>query len=87
MSNNRQTLYTGVTSDLLQRVFQHKNNIFPKSFTAKYGLHKLIYFETLETIQQAIIREKQIKDLNRFDKLKLIEKQNPGFQDLYNTII
>jgi len=87
MANDRPTLYIGVTSNLIQRVYQHKNNADPNSFTAIYGLHKLIYYESLDTIEQAIIREKQMKDFDRVDKLLLIKKYNPTYEDLYDTIL
>ena len=64
----------------------HKNNLV-KGFTSKYNLHKLVYNEYFDTIGQAIIREKQIKDLNRIDKLNLIQKFNPTFKDLYDRIL
>ena len=64
MANMRPTLYVGVTSDILKRVYQHKTYADHKSFTAKYNLHKLVYYEAHDTIEQAIIREKQIKDMN-----------------------
>ena len=86
MANDRPTLYTGVTNNLVRRVYEHKNNLV-KGFTSKYKLHKLIYYESLPTIELAIIREKQIKDLNRIEKLKLIKKFNFNFDDLYNKII
>lgn len=86
MANNRPTLYTGVTSNLIQRVYQHKNNLV-KGFTSKYNLHKLVYYEKSDTIEQAIIREKQIKDMNRIGKLEMIKRFNPGFEDLYNRIL
>lgn len=85
MSNNRPTLYTGVTSDLVKRVWEHKEGI-GSYFTSKYRLHKLIYYETCETIRQAIIREKQIKDMDRGEKIKMIKSFNPGFEDLYDKI-
>jgi len=86
MANSRPTLYTGVTSNLVQRVYQHKNNLV-QGFTAKYNLHTFVYFETYDTIQQAIIREKQIKDMNRKNKLEMIKQLNPKFKDLYGTIL
>lgn len=86
MSNDRETLYTGVTSDLPKRVYLHKNNLFQKSFTAKYGLHKLVYYEVFDTIEIAIVREKQIKDMDRIGKLEMIRNFNPGFEDLYEKI-
>ncbi|MBU1200071.1 GIY-YIG nuclease family protein [Patescibacteria group bacterium] len=85
MANDRPTLYTGVTSNLKRRAYEHKVGIAP-GFTTKYNLHKLIYFEALPEIKQAIIREKQIKDMNRKDKLEMIEEFNPGFKDLYSKI-
>jgi len=86
MANDRPTLYAGVASNLIKRVYEHKNNLV-QGFTSKYNLHKLVYYETLITIEQAIIREKQIKDMNRLDKLNMIKKFNPDFRDLYNQII
>jgi len=86
MANPRPTLYTGVTSDLIKRVYEHKHNLVP-GFTARYLCHKLVYFETFDSIEQAIIREKQIKDLSREDKLVLIRKLNPRLKDLYHTIL
>jgi putative endonuclease len=86
MANKSQTLYAGVTSNLISRVTQHKQNLV-KGFTQKYNLHMLVYYEVLDTIEQAIIREKQIKDMNRADKLKMIYKFNPEFKDLYDEII
>jgi len=86
MANDRPTLYTGVTSNLIKRCFEHKNNLV-KGFTSKYNLHKLVYYEVFDSIEQAIIREKQIKDMNRKDKLVMIKKFNPIFQDLYNKIL
>lgn len=86
MSNDRETLYAGVTSDLLRRVYQHKNNLLPKSFTAKYDLHKLVYYEIFDSIEMAIVREKQIKDMNRVEKLKMIRNFNNKFEDLYEKI-
>lgn len=85
MANNRPTLYTGVTSDLRKRVWEHKNNVV-KGFTEKYKLHKLVYYEVCDTITQAIIREKQIKDMNRADKLRMISVFNTTFEDLTESI-
>jgi len=86
MANHRPTLYAGVTSELIKRVYEHKNNLVP-GFTAKYLCHKLVYFEAFDFIEQAIIREKQIKHMNREDKLKLIRKTNPTMEDLSYTIL
>ncbi len=86
MANNRPTLYTGVTSNLIQRVYQHKHNLI-KGFTSRYDLHKLVYYEIVDTIESAIFREKQIKNMRREDKLEMIQKMNPNFDDLYGQIL
>ncbi len=86
MANLSPTLYVGVTSNLIKRVYQHKNNSI-SGFTSKYNLHKLVYYEVIESIQGAIIREKQIKDMDRLDKLEMIIKFNPKFGDLYFKIL
>ena len=80
------TLYTGVTSDLPKRVWQHKNEI-SKGFCTKYNLNKLVYFELFEDMYQAISREKQIKAGSRKAKIKLIESINPVWKDLYQSIL
>ncbi len=86
MANDRPTLYVGVTSNLKKRVEEHKNGI-GSSFTKRYRLHKLIYYEYIEQIEMAIVREKQIKDMNRVDKLEMIENRNPKFDDLCHEIL
>jgi putative endonuclease len=85
-SQRNGTLYIGVTSNLVQRIWQHKNNQV-EGFTEKYGVHILVYFELLDDMLSAITREKQLKKWNRAWKLALIEKQNPTWQDLWLTII
>ena len=79
------TLYTGVTSELIKRVYKHKNNLVD-GFTKKYNVHRLVRYEIYETVEAAIEREKQIKKWNRKWKLELIEKDNPGWDDLYEDI-
>ena len=85
-SKRNGTLYTGVTSNLPTRVWQHKNNLVP-GFTQKYWVHTLVYVEQHESMQSAIQREKQIKKWNRQWKLKLIEGQNPSWRDLYEDMV
>jgi putative endonuclease len=80
------TLYTGVTSDLTKRVYEHKNK-FVNGFTKKYNIDKLGYYEVCDDIMIAITREKQIKASSRKYKLQLIEDANPNWKDLYNEII
>ena len=88
LSNATNTvLYTGVTSNLIRRVWEHRENADPKSFTAKYDVHKLVYFENTGDIRAAIEREKQIKGWNRARKNKLVEKKNPRWEDLYEQIL
>ncbi|MCI9264457.1 MAG: GIY-YIG nuclease family protein [Oscillospiraceae bacterium] len=79
-------IYTGMTNDLARRVYEHKNHLDPGSFTARYSITKLGYFETLDTARAAIEREKQIKSWPRARKNKLVETKNPSWQDLYNTL-
>ncbi|MES2678132.1 MAG: GIY-YIG nuclease family protein [Pseudomonadota bacterium] len=79
------TLYVGVTSDLPKRIFEHKNQI-TKGFTSKYKCNILVYYENFDTMEYAIAREKQIKAGSRKDKLRLIEKFNPEWKDLYEVI-
>ncbi len=85
-SKRNGTLYTGVTSDLVQRIYQHKEGL-SKGFTAKYNCKMLVFYELHESIVSAIEREKQIKAGSRKTKLQLIENFNPEWQDLYNDII
>lgn len=80
------TLYVGVTSDLYKRVCEHKSGKYPKSFTSKYGLHKLVYYEGFHSIEEAIAREKQIKGGSRIKKEKLIDTINPLRKDLFEGV-
>lgn len=79
------TLYTGVTSNLVKRVFEHKNKVV-EGFTKMYSVDKLGYYEISDSIEAAIVREKQIKAGSRKNKLKLIESINPNWNDLYYDI-
>jgi len=81
-NKNNNVLYTSVTSDLIERVNQHKQKVYSKSFTAKYNIYKLVYFEAFESINEAIDREKQIKGGSRKKKIEMINKLNPEWKDL-----
>jgi len=80
------TLYVGVTSDLVKRVYEHKYDL-ADGFTKKYKVHCLVYFEQHQNMNAAITREKQIKKWNRAWKIELIEKNNPTWEDLYESIV
>lgn len=80
------TLYIGVTSSLLQRVWQHKNDLV-EGFTEKYGVHSLVYYELHGDMQTAIQREKQLKKWNRQWKIDLIEKTNLEWKDLWDELV
>ena len=80
------SIYTGLTSDLTGRVWEHKNKVHPKSHTAKYKITRLVYFEQFEEAEAAIDREKLIKSKTRAYRIKLIEKDNPNWSELYNTL-
>ena len=84
-SRRNGTLYVGVTSDLIKRVWQHKNDLV-EGFTKQYGVHVLVWYESHETMESAIKREKAIKKWNRRWKLKLIEQSNPQWRDLYKEL-
>ena len=86
-NKNHTVLYTGITRDLVRRVYEHKNHADPKSFTAKYRADKLVYFEETSDVNAAIEREKQIKSWNRDRKTDLIFGFNPHWVDLYNVIL
>jgi putative endonuclease len=79
------TLYLGVTSDLIKRIWQHKHKVF-EGFSADHGVDKLVWFEQHANAEAAITREKQIKKWNRAWKIRLIAKDNPQWLDLYDSI-
>lgn len=85
-SQRNGTLYIGVTNDLIKRVWQHKNKV-ADGFTKKYAVDKLVYYETTENIESAILREKQLKNWHRQWKINLIQSKNPEWRDLYQQII
>ena len=80
-------LYTGVTRDLVRRVYEHKNHLHKDSFTSKYNVTKLVYFEETNDVRSAIEREKQIKSWSRKRKTDLIFDKNPHWVDLYNNLL
>lgn len=85
IGNNRPTLYIGVTSNLIQRIYQHKKDLV-KGFSSKYKLHKLLHYESYDNIEEAIARKKQLKNWHREWKINLIKSKNPNFDDLYQEI-
>jgi putative endonuclease len=85
-SKKNGTLYVGVTSDLIRRVWEHKNNMVA-GFTKRYDVHQLVWYEIHENMQTAIEREKRIKEWKRKWKLELIEKRNPNWEDLFDRIV
>ena len=86
-TNDNKVIYTGVTNNLIRRVYEHKNSLDLKSFTSRYHVHKLVYYECTTDVNSAIEREKQIKGWNRKHKNKLIESKNPNWNELYESIL
>ena len=88
MSNGKRgTIYTGVTSSLVARVWQHKNHVFEGSFSDRYDLTNLVWYEQQGTAEYAILREKQLKNWRRAWKVELIQQNNPRWRDLWNEIV
>ena len=85
-SKRNGTLYTGVTSELVKRIWEHKSDLV-EGFTKQYGVHTLVWYEVHDTMDGAITREKQIKEWKRRWKLDLIERSNPAWRDLYEDIV
>jgi len=85
-NNANNVLYTGVTSNLFVRITEHREKKYPSSFSAKYNCNKLIYFQFLSSIEEAIELEKKIKNQKREWKISLINKFNPNWTDLYSEI-
>ena len=86
-NKNKNVLYTGVTNDLIRRVYEHKQHFDKNSFTSKYNVTNLVYFEETNDAKAAIEREKQIKSWNRMKKFFLIKGKNPTFEDLYEGLL
>jgi putative endonuclease len=85
-SQRNGTVYVGVTSDLVQRIWQHKNDL-AEGFTKRYGVHMLVWYEECGTMEAAISREKAIKEWKRAWKIRLIENRNPEWKDIYNELL
>ncbi|WP_162343353.1 GIY-YIG nuclease family protein [Cyclobacterium salsum] len=85
-NQNNTTLYVGVTENLLKRIVEHKTRINPSSFTSRYKIKKLVYFELFHSIEEAICREKQLKSGSRKKKNDLINAFNPSWKDLYEEV-
>ena len=86
-TNDNSVIYTGVTNNLPKRIYEHRNSLDPKSFTSRYHVHKLVYYECTGDVTAAIEREKQIKGWSRKHKNKLIESKNPNWNELYEIIL
>jgi putative endonuclease len=82
LASSFQHLYIGITTELQSRIWKHKNHVYPSSFTARYKINKLVYFECFAGITAAIAREKQLKRWSRIKKIRLIVAQNPTWRDL-----
>ena len=86
-NDHKNVMYVGVTNDLVQRMYEHKNHLDRGSFTARYNVDRLVYYEYTNNPEAAILREKQIKGWNRARKNKLVESKNPNWDDLYESIL
>ena len=86
-NKNKNVLYTGMTNDLIRRVYEHKQHFDKNSFTSKYNVTNLVYFEETTDVNAAIEREKQIKSWSRMKKFFLIKEKNPALEDLYNSLL
>ena len=86
-NTHNSVLYTGVTNDLVRRVHEHKNHLVKDSFTSRYNVEKLVYYEVTSNVDAALEREKQIKGWNRKRKNKLVERRNPAWNDLYPSLV
>ena len=85
-SGRKVTIYIGVTSDVIKRVWEHKNDLVP-SFTSRYKIHDLVWYEAHQTLASAITRESALKNWKRKWKLELIETTNPEWRDLYSDVL
>ena len=86
-NDHKNVMYVGVTNDLVRRMHEHKNHLIRNSFTARYNVDRLVYYEYTKNPMAAVEREKQIKGWNRARKNKLVESKNPNWEDLYQSIL
>ena len=86
-NNHRNVIYTGITNDLARRVYEHKKHLDKGSFTSRYNVENLVFYEVTTNVDSAMAREKQIKGWNRKRKEKLIEAKNPTWNDLYESVL
>ena len=86
-NTHKNVIYVGITNDLVKRIYEHKSHLDKHSFTARYNVENLVYYEVTTNVEAAIEREKQIKSWNRKRKNQLIESMNPDWVDLYNSIL
>ena len=84
---HKNVIYTGVTNDLIRRVYEHKHHFDKGSFTSRYNVEQLVYYEVTNDVEAAITREKQIKSWNRKRKDALVETMNPTWRDLYPELL
>lgn len=85
-NKNNKVIYCGVTNNLVRRVYEHKNKLI-EGFTKKYNVNKLVYYEIFRNVEEAILREKEIKGWIRKKKDALVLRMNPGWEDLYDSIV
>ena len=86
-NKNKSVLYIGVTRDLIRRVYEHRQHFDKDSFTAKYNVTQLVYFEETTDVRAAIQREKQLKSWSRMKKFFLVKEKNPFMEDLYPSLL
>ena len=86
-NKNKNVLYIGVTNDLIRRVYEHKHHMDKESFTSRYNVVNLVFYEETSDAKSAIAREKQLKSLSRMKKFMLIKEKNPAFDDLYPSLL
>ena len=86
-NKNKNVLYVGVTNDLIRRIYEHKHHFDKESFTSKYNVTNLVYYEETSDVKVAISREKQIKSWSRMKKFLLIREKNPTMEDIYSSLL